>query len=333
MGICPDVVNLVMEPEIFVSYSWDTKAHEIKVLDFVNRLREDGFNATMDKKLSGEQSAINFIRMMHEAMQKHPWVIVVLSSGYKTKAESFEGGVGTEYELLLGDIRRNPKKYILASFDGRKDDVVPLGLQDRDLHDLNKPSEIERLHRKLLGQDEYEFAPVGGAKPSYPTMTVDQIRANRAAEENKDKIALSEITAKVGGSQMNSGGFHHIDYRLTIQLENISGATIDGFGWELRLPKWLLPDYYLREVEGDHVVIRGQSTKKFYGGAKQNLPLLDTTLRSHEARKVDASEITLSVFGDQLSQKFSKALNKVLRIPHPQHRAMGDMDFDADYFA
>ena len=127
-------------PEVFVSYSWDSEDHNQKVLAFTNHLRENGFEAQLDRMLSQEETAINFIKMMHKAMSEHPKVIVVLSKGYKEKAETFKGGVGEEYGILLNDISGNPNKYILVSFEERSDAIIPLGLKGRDIVDLSKPN-------------------------------------------------------------------------------------------------------------------------------------------------------------------------------------------------
>jgi hypothetical protein len=123
--------------EVIVTYSWDSEEHTQKVLSFTNWLREKGFDAHIDQMLAQEQTAIDFKKMMHQAMTDYKSVIIVISAGYKHKAESFTGGVGTEYSLVLKDIDDNPEKYILASFDGRGKDVTPLAFVDRAVVDLN----------------------------------------------------------------------------------------------------------------------------------------------------------------------------------------------------
>ena len=170
-------------PEVFVSYSWDSEDHNQKVLAFTNHLRENGFEAQLDRMLSQEETAINFIKMMHKAMSEHPKVIVVLSKGYKEKAETFKGGVGEEYGILLNDISGNPNKYILVSFEERSDAIIPLGLKGRDIVDLSKPNEEARLFMKLLGEKEFEFSEVASEKPKFAKTEIPKYEPVVAKEE------------------------------------------------------------------------------------------------------------------------------------------------------
>src|SRR5450432_643286 len=95
---------------VIVTYSWDSEDHKEKVIQYVNHLREKGFHAEVDRMLSQNQSAIDFKKMMHQAMTDYPKVIIVLSRGYKERADEFKGGVGTEFALVLADIDYNLNK-------------------------------------------------------------------------------------------------------------------------------------------------------------------------------------------------------------------------------
>ncbi|WP_448635251.1 SEFIR domain-containing protein [Pedobacter panaciterrae] len=154
----------LQEKPIFISYSWDTKDHEDHVVSFADELRKNGFNIDIDKIRSQRKTSTNFIQMMHEAFVQSDQIIVVLSEGYKIKADSFEGGVGTEYQLILGEIDKYPNKYIFVSFDGRKDSIIPAGFVGRDI--INLSGGLEPLFRKLTGQHEYELSPVSKNKPA-----------------------------------------------------------------------------------------------------------------------------------------------------------------------
>lgn len=180
-----NVVNVAKSKatgEVFISYSWDNEEHENKVVSFTTYLRGKGFDARMDKMISQEQTATNFTTMMHKAMFEHQKIIIILSQGYKRKADSFSGGVGKEYELLLNDIEKNPKKYILVSFEGRALDLIPFGLQGRDIIDLSSEDNDEKLFRKLTGQDEYVFPEVAPEKPSFKPKKITDFRSPKPKE-------------------------------------------------------------------------------------------------------------------------------------------------------
>jgi hypothetical protein len=160
--------KVAMEKEnepVFVSYCWDSKEHEERVLSFTNFIRVKGFKAEMDKMLSQEETAIDFMKMMHQKMVNSAKVIIVLSKGYKEKAEKFKGGVGEEYALVIKDIKSQPNKYILVSFDGIADAIVPLGLSGREIVNMQKEDSKELLFAKLLGHKFYNFSEVADQKP------------------------------------------------------------------------------------------------------------------------------------------------------------------------
>lgn len=124
--------------KIFISYAWENDLHKDRVISFCNSLRKDyGYKAEMDRLLSQQQSAIHFPQMMHQGITDSDKVIIVLSPKYKIKAEAFLDGVGEEYRLIITEIPKNPNKYILISFDGIKDDFIPLSLKGRNIIDFS----------------------------------------------------------------------------------------------------------------------------------------------------------------------------------------------------
>ncbi|MFT4073647.1 MAG: TIR domain-containing protein [Dysgonamonadaceae bacterium] len=157
----------MLDKEVFVTYSWDDDNHCDKVISFTNFLRQSGFNAEIDQMLIQEETAINFKKMMHRAMTDYKKVVVILSKGYKEKAEAFKGGVGNEYELILNDIEENPNKYILVSLDGIKNNIIPLFFKGREIVDLseNTNEKQQKLFAKLQDIKQYQFADVSGSKP------------------------------------------------------------------------------------------------------------------------------------------------------------------------
>ncbi len=153
---------------VFVSYSWDGKDHEQKVMEFTDHLRKKGFKAQLDKMISQEETAINFKKMMFNSIHSHEKIVVVLSEGYKKKADSFTGGVGDEYELLISDISVSPRKYVFVSFGGRSDSIIPFGMRNRDIIDLSLPDGENALIRKLSDQPAYIFSDVATEVPNLP---------------------------------------------------------------------------------------------------------------------------------------------------------------------
>lgn len=167
-----------MKNEVFVTYAWGTDRHNNKVLSLCDLLRQKGFHASIDKKMSQEENSINFVEMMHKAIVQYSKVIIVLSERYKNKAEGFKGGVGEEYRLILSDINKNRNKYILVSFEGISDNIVPLGFRDREILDLSVKAKMNTLFAKLQDLASINFSDVSPNKPIIEPDTIDDFYPN-----------------------------------------------------------------------------------------------------------------------------------------------------------
>lgn len=172
---------------IFVSYSWDSQKHKENVLGFVDFLRRNGFNATYDQDRMQEQTAIHFGRMMVEEFYKSDKIIVVLSKGYAKKANEEHGGVGIEYNYIISEIRENPNKYILVSFERLDDSIIkeitPVGLMGRDIVDLKSDQEhkYQKLFSKLSNIKTIKLSPVSGKKPEIVEVKIPEFGVNEKA--------------------------------------------------------------------------------------------------------------------------------------------------------
>ena len=99
---------------------------------------------------------------MVEGIQNSDKVIIVLTERYRKKADAFEGGVGTEYQLILEEIKTKRNKFIFVSFGDEIDKITPTGIKGREILDLKKDQENEfnNLIAKLNSQNIIEFSEV-----------------------------------------------------------------------------------------------------------------------------------------------------------------------------
>jgi hypothetical protein len=80
---------------VFITYCWDDgEAHHTKVHAFTNMLRQNSFNADVDRNIAQQRTSIDFSTMMYNTIQGAEKVVVVLSKAYKRKAEQQLGGWG-----------------------------------------------------------------------------------------------------------------------------------------------------------------------------------------------------------------------------------------------
>jgi len=229
--------------DLFVTYSWDSQLHNDRVIAFVNHLRNQGFAAEMDRMLMQQESAIDFSKMMHRIMTDYRKVIVVLSEGYKQKAEQFTGGVGNEYAMIIKDISQKPNKYILVCFEGISNEIFPLALQNRETIDLSNTQNELILFHKLLDQPAIEFTPIAPVKP-----TLNSIKTE-AFSQTVESIKIERLINRPTNSMSAAGIYEYAVNEFQISIKNISSKPLDSFSLEVALPYSLRPSRRLQNNE------------------------------------------------------------------------------------
>ena len=305
-------------PEVFVSYCWESEMQNQKVIAFTNHLRENGFEAQLDRMLSQAETATNFIKMMHKAMSEHPKVIVVLSKGYKEKAETFKGGVGEEYSILLNDISGNPKKYILISFEEISDSIIPLGLKGRDIVDLSKPGEEKRLFLKLLDENEFEFSEVASEKPRIAKKVIPKYEPV-VVNEVLCSIDFVKLNISSGPASFFGGLYKSIDFHISFDFKNISTKVVEEFGFEFRINKYFDPEYYLKTVEGDNIIYSETFPDKVFPGQTKRTKVFDFKLRNDNVLRVLGTYIQINIFTDSGSIQKEFGVSQTIKIPPGVH--------------
>lgn len=196
--------------EIFVTHAWENGAPATKPLLLTNALRELGYDAEIDVQKSSTETAISFPKMMLQSIFEAKKVIVVLSETYKTKADTFKDGVGTEYQTIISDISTNSAKYILVSFEevnkGSLNRISPLAFEGREVVDLSswdgtaEGLKRSKLLNKLTDVPIYTFSEVNGTKFVPGSTDVKDL----TTEGGKAKTPADSITEKNIDESYNS---------------------------------------------------------------------------------------------------------------------------------
>ena len=155
-------------PSVFISYSWDSEEHENWVTFLAAKLRENGVDATIDK-FETQSKTVNLNRMMVEKIKNSDNILLILTENYAKKADTFQGGVGYETNLLIRYIKDNLDKIILIMrHKGNYRKAVPFYLEGFHFIDFSDDSQFdikfdELLHR--IFQVDVMDVPKVGAKP------------------------------------------------------------------------------------------------------------------------------------------------------------------------
>ncbi len=287
--------------EVFITYSWDSEEHNDKVISFTNELRDQGFEAEMDRLYSQKESAADFGKMMHQAMTDYKKVIVVLSKGYKEKAEKFKGGVGNEYNLILKDIETYKTKYILVSFDGIHDEYIPLSFKGREIIDLSDRKNLNALYAKLMDEELVQFSEVGKSKPMIEKKVVAPFGSNK--EEN---LKIGNLQSHPGNASQFNRLYTMIEYDLTLELINTTKESFTDYTVEVAYPVHATSFDVNGRSEGGFKIITHDNNPKLFPGQTRSLRLETITLRHDNASELLNSPIRVVVYTEKgaITQEF-----------------------------
>ena len=161
-------------PKIFVSYRWSSPEHEEWVLRLATSLRSSGIDVKLDKwHLKEGQDTLAFMEsMVNDATIKK--VLLVCDAGYVERANSREGGVGTEAQIISAKVYNdtNQDKFaaIVVDLNDLGAPILPTYMSTRLYFDMSsidaEASNFERVVRWIFNQPFHAMPPIG-AKPDF----------------------------------------------------------------------------------------------------------------------------------------------------------------------
>jgi SEFIR domain len=316
-----DEVNNKMK-ELFITYSWDNEEHIEKVVSFTNHLRDEGFDAEMDKLHTQNETATDFYKMMHQAMTNYEKVIVVLSKGYKEKAENFKGGVGNEYNLILKDIETQNNKYILVSFEPINDEITPLNFKGRHIFDLSNKKNLNELYAKLQNVKTIEFSEVGTKKPIIEKTVIPKFAIQ---EQN---LEVGNLNCSVDNSSQFAQLFTKIEFDLNLEIVNNSKETFSDYSIEAFYPVNSTNFDTNGRIEKNYKIITYENNPKLFPTQTRSIKLESLIVRNNNADEIIASNLLVKIFTDKGVSEKEFPLKEVLII----RSIYGDKKITLDQF-
>lgn len=302
--------------EVFVTYSWGDQVHEAKVVSFTDHLRRNGFKAVMDKMLIQENTALDFVEMMHTAMTQYDKVIIILSESYKRKAEAFSGGVGNEYSMILKSIKENPTKYILVSFEGISDSIIPLALKGREIVDMSNPESEVILKHKILNKKFYQFSDVVQVNHDLNIKSIPEFTYDKPAGGLEVVKLISRMTNGMSAENIYSFAVNE----FYIEITNASSKAISDFVIEIRLPGSLAPRDYLHLNEigfrsnGEYLIKSISVQSKLYPGQPYISEKFMVEVNRGNANKAKESNICINLFSEAGTKEYIFPLSEYFKV-------------------
>lgn len=183
-------------PRVFVSYSHDSAAHKMWVLDFATTLRNRGVDAVIDQwDLKPGDDLPHF---METQLASADYVIMVCSEKYVEKANAGEGGVGYEKMIMTSSLlSRIDSAKVIPIIRQNGGNARPTFLNTKLYVDFSKDSEqeysLDELLRHLLNAPLYEKPEIG----KNPFKALQESRPNRISDGVKE-VMIGVASAYAG---------------------------------------------------------------------------------------------------------------------------------------
>lgn len=166
--------NAVTPPKIFISYRWSSPDHEEWVLRLATSLRDNGVDAQLDKwHLNEGQDTLAFMEaMVSDANVKK--VLLICDAGYVQRANSREGGVGTEAQIISAKVYEDSGQdkfaAIVVELDEFGKPLLPIYMSTRLYFDMSSSDaeaiNFERIVRWIFDEPFHALPPIGN-KPDF----------------------------------------------------------------------------------------------------------------------------------------------------------------------
>ncbi|EOG1983508.1 SEFIR domain-containing protein [Proteus sp. WDL240414] len=161
-------------PKVFISYSWSSHQHQTMVKDWADRLLADGIDVKIDiyDLKEGDDKYAFMESMVTDETVSH--VLLICDSKYKEKADARNKGVGTETQIISGEIYRKVQQSkfipIFCEFDKSGEPILPTFASARIGIDFSSPEKTnknwEQLLRLLYNKPKFT-KPTRGRTPSF----------------------------------------------------------------------------------------------------------------------------------------------------------------------
>jgi len=234
----------MLNPRLFVSYSWTTPEHEEWVLNLATELVRSGVDVIIDKWLLREGHDVHaFIEQM-VTDQEIGKVILVCDKAYAEKTNGRKGGVGIEAQIVSGEIyfRKDQSKFVavITEKDENGAPYLPVYYKSRIYIDLSDPKtyadNFERLLRWIYDKPLHLKPELGGIPPFLSRAEKHGFSDNIAgfgkpvqSVNNEERSSQTVVTNIQGGSvhiedveqkATNEGSIHQV------LVENITGGNV-----------------------------------------------------------------------------------------------------------
>ena len=197
-------MDKIEKPKVFISYAWGSQEYDERIVSFAASLVDNGIEVVIDKwnLLEGNDTYSFMEQSVLDPTITN--VLLLLDPLYEKKANSKQGGVGTETQIISSEVynKTDQTKYIPVIFSRKQNGSIPKPVYLRGtLHfdlstDENYEKEYRRLVKRLYGVEDYK-RPELGKKPAWVDEQIDVSAAKRITKYDNLKNLSSREDRKL----------------------------------------------------------------------------------------------------------------------------------------
>ncbi len=186
-------------PCVFVSYSWTSQEHIQRIVNFAERLVDDGVDVILDQwsLREGHDKYVYMEKMVTD--KKVNKVLIFSDKRYQEKADQREGGVGTESQIISQEtyekVEQDKFIPIVLELDENNKPTLPVFFKNRLFIDFSNAENInknwERLLRTIYNKPALN-KPRLGKPPAYIFQEQTQYSSNRSSLEAFKRALLED---------------------------------------------------------------------------------------------------------------------------------------------
>lgn len=257
---------------VFISY-FRSEVNKEKLDRLIKLLEESDIRVIIDERnleIGGDLPLF-----MEKNLVESDFIIVILTSGYKKRADDREGGVGYEAAIMAASLskRETIKKFLPVTFETYRDEIVPVFLASKLASDLSDNLDsitfkgaVKKLKRTILGIS-MTSQPTPKAGPSKVVRVADEADTTLISDnDNKNtQIMLISIDSDEVTQPRNDGTPGSALYEVPFRLNHDPNRT-----WQqLFLANWRSPSQFtsmhrgnIAKISGDRIILDGTTIEE-----------------------------------------------------------------------
>lgn len=254
---------------VFISYL-RSEADKEKTGRLIQLLEESNIRVIIDER--NLEIGDDLPLFMEKNLVESNFIIVILTPGYKKRADDREGGVGYEASIMAASLSKKEagKKFLPVTFETYRDDIVPVFLSSKlasdlsdDLNSITFQKAFEKLKRTILGISMTN-QPVQKLSASKVVRVADEMLTSDNDDKNT-QIMLVNVNSDEVTQPRNDGTPGSALYTVPFHLNHYPNQV-----WqELFLKNWKSPSEFtlmhrgdIARISGNRIILEGTTIEE-----------------------------------------------------------------------